>query len=753
MRFTNFGSIVKTYKKNFQIRKEKFIAERKAIQAKKKKDREDLIEAQKQSARFIKLKGQQSKKVNFLGDIKKFLGFMLAGFILQNLKTILPVLQNILKKIGDIIKGTKEFLEGVIGGITSFFEGLDENREKIEDLLSPILNADLSKFIPFQNQLDKVLTGVLGIANIITGLYGGEQALNQSEPIAKTAIQGAAGASGRRAVALKRLKNIEKIKLTRLNQEAAIKRAEAVAQKAIAQSTRRKALQTSAASSFKSPGQDLPIGTKLTDKNAKIFLDRLFEGKSLQGGTGFIADEPGVKSTFAERAAGVRKKEAGINRLADAIEEIYTEKSLLDSLFDEDFVEPKSKTGISVEKLLDDDYKFKPDTKPKPISPLNKLLSSKLEFSKLKPAAAMTKLKKVMSNARGFMTPSNFVKFGRFGAEMGIGVFLEFFAGWLLDRGLEAIGFDSKSLLEKRLTRFLQLSKEDQKKYIERLNIELEKELNFQKSFFGKLDKVIALGDTTINEMKIKQLSGLLTAISVSGATPIYDVNNPISAAAMPEYLGGDVDILMSSQLPVQPSVQPSTPKISIPSVMPPLPPTGTLGTGAQAYGAVRPGGRKHAGVDFDPADDRNSKFYSRIGGEVIYARNAGGGYGNVVDIYNAELGVTERIAEGNIIHVKKGDIVNRGTLVQSGSEMTGVFHYEIRKGRAGQSGAFEGTLNPLEFLKQINMNRDQSSISSIKTSSSNLISSVGLDQPTSYSSEGMSVKREVNNIFIPINA
>jgi murein DD-endopeptidase MepM/ murein hydrolase activator NlpD len=200
-----------------------------------------------------------------------------------------------------------------------------------------------------------------------------------------------------------------------------------------------------------------------------------------------------------------------------------------------------------------------------------------------------------------------------------------------------------------------------------------------------------------------------------------------------------------------QPSTQPSTPKISTPSVMPPLPPTGTLGTGAQAYGAPRAGGtRKHAGVDFDPADDKNSKFFSRIGGEVIYAANAGGGYGNVVDIYNAELGVTERIAEGNKIHVKKGDIVKPGTLVQSGSEMTGVFHYEIRKGRAGHSGAFEGTVDPLKFLEQLKTNQNQASI---RTSPSSLISSTGLNQSTTYSSEGMSVRREVNNIFIPIAA
>ena len=46
----------------------------------------------------------------------------------------------------------------------------------MEDLLSPILNADLSNFVPFQNELDKVLTGVLGIAAIITGLYQGGKA-------------------------------------------------------------------------------------------------------------------------------------------------------------------------------------------------------------------------------------------------------------------------------------------------------------------------------------------------------------------------------------------------------------------------------------------------------------------------------------------------------------------------------------------------------------------------------------------------
>jgi len=131
-------------------------------------------------------------------------------------------------------------------------------------------------------------------------------------------------------------------------------------------------------------------------------------------------------------------------------------------------------------------------------------------------------------------------------------------------------------------------------------------------------------------------------------------------------------------------------------STLPKLPPTNTL-PGKQHYGAPREGGRKHAGVDFDAPD--NGTFYSRIGGEVIYSANAGGGYGNVVDVYNKELGVTERIAEGSKNLVKVGQTISPGTPVQQGTHQTGVFHYEIRKGRATGSGSFEGTLDPIAFL------------------------------------------------------
>lgn len=143
---------------------------------------------------------------------------------------------------------------------------------------------------------------------------------------------------------------------------------------------------------------------------------------------------------------------------------------------------------------------------------------------------------------------------------------------------------------------------------------------------------------------------------------------------------------------------------IPLQSKLPSLPPTGTGGrslSAAQQYGAPRDGGnRRHAGQDFDAGP--NGTFYSRIGGEVIYSGNAGGGYGNVIDVYNKELGYTERVAEGDVNLVRKGEMISPGRALQRGTQQTGVFHYEIRKGRAGASGSFEGTVNPLKFLQDL---------------------------------------------------
>ena len=154
-----------------------------------------------------------------------------------------------------------------------------------------------------------------------------------------------------------------------------------------------------------------------------------------------------------------------------------------------------------------------------------------------------------------------------------------------------------------------------------------------------------------------------------------------------------EANIIRGSGSPLPPQQQPPQ------SALPPLPPTNTI-QGKQHYGASRDGGaRKHAGVDFDAGP--NDTFYSRIGGVVTQSYNAGGGYGNVVDIYNPQLGVTERIAEGDVRLVKVGDRVAAGQPVQRGTSQTGVFHYEIRPGKKTTYG-FKGTVDPTQYLMNL---------------------------------------------------
>ena len=150
---------------------------------------------------------------------------------------------------------------------------------------------------------------------------------------------------------------------------------------------------------------------------------------------------------------------------------------------------------------------------------------------------------------------------------------------------------------------------------------------------------------------------------------------------------------------------------------LPQLPPTGTIpdnGMG-QHYGDGRDDNgdgkidRYHAGQDYDISGP-DQLFYSRLGGVVTHAGNVGSGYGNVVDIYNKQYNVTERIAEAaNILPgVKVGTNVAAGQAVVKGETNTGVIHYEIRKGKfnygeAGSTG-FNNTVDPVKFLENMNL-------------------------------------------------
>ena len=167
-------------------------------------------------------------------------------------------------------------------------------------------------------------------------------------------------------------------------------------------------------------------------------------------------------------------------------------------------------------------------------------------------------------------------------------------------------------------------------------------------------------------------------------------------------------------------------------SSLPQLPPTNTAH--GQQYGARRRGGRQHAGVDFEISG--NQTFYSRIGGKVIgiYYDPNPNGYGNYVDIYNDSLKKTERIAEGAVVLVKRGDVIQPGDAVVRGESSTGVIHYEIRKGRSGPEGDFSGTVDPINFLN--NLPKEKASIS--KPSTTNITQ--GLDEETSYEDNNVKV-------------
>ena len=131
---------------------------------------------------------------------------------------------------------------------------------------------------------------------------------------------------------------------------------------------------------------------------------------------------------------------------------------------------------------------------------------------------------------------------------------------------------------------------------------------------------------------------------------------------------------------------------------LPPLPSSTAPG---QQFGASRSrGARRHAGQDFD-INGPNATFPSQIGGVVTHIGYdpAPYGYGHYADIYNEELNVTERIAEGAQLMVKKGDRVAPGQVVAKGETYTGVIHYEIRPGKETTFG-YNTAIDPVEFLK-----------------------------------------------------
>ena len=753
MKLTNFGSVVKTYKKNFLIRKEKFIAERKAIQEKKKRDREELIETQKRVAPLIKLKGSQSTKPNFLGDIRKFLGLMLAGFILQNLKTIIPLLSEAFKKIKEIVSGIGEFVSGVIGGLRSFYDASTEKIDELNKYIEDFKGIDISEFGKFETEVDKLGRGALAIAGVLSSA----ELIKDLLGFGKVPTGSGLGGSGATPGAAKKTPPPARIPTrARIPTATPVRTRTPVpvitpAPTPVPTPTPKP---TAVPAQPRVPvgagtGKGKPFGdlASRTGKPGDLFKDTARRMKNLSDLTdqtlASTVDDFGKIKNPNDLSKFINKTgRQNFNKFYDALVAMRESGAPPTAL--EEYLRQMQDKGIRASDELigaaGDAAAMRAGALPG-----EELVGIVKQFDSA--MAAETRLKADL-RAQGIKVDN-----------LGDKIFKEVFEDYADQlRRERTAGFLNRATTSTRTVA--------QRAATVKMTTKIIRFLRYLGVTLGIVSLVL-LANELNEDRKRGDMKAIIVKLSAAGFGAIasglaYTAGITLAGTGVGFVKGALIfsgaagigvgveegirrGFLGSSEQPSAESVKPVTAKL------PPLPPTGTLGTGAQAYGAPRDGGkRRHAGVDFDPADDKNSKFYSRIGGEVIYAANAGGGYGNVVDIYNAELGVTERIAEGNKIHVKKGDVVKPGTLVQSGSEMTGVFHYEIRKGRAGHSGAFEGTLDPLKFLEKLKSNGNQASI---KTSPSSLISSAGLNQSTTYSSGGIAVRREVNNILIPINA
>jgi murein DD-endopeptidase MepM/ murein hydrolase activator NlpD len=247
---------------------------------------------------------------------------------------------------------------------------------------------------------------------------------------------------------------------------------------------------------------------------------------------------------------------------------------------------------------------------------------------------------------------------------------------------------------------------------------ELKNLSNISKAEFTEARKILGMGDTDESTLDLPDFS-------IPGVKEKYDDLNEQLRAGKITQAQYDQEVKVLQQTPppppkppetrpAPPAAEPPRAQPQVPAIPTKLPPLLTKTYPGQTYGAGREGGaRRHAGTDFEISG--NEDFYSRIGGVVIYARDSGGaggtgfGYGNVVDIYNKELGVTERIAEARSILVKEGQVVKPGQAVVRGEDLmpngkprTGVIHYEIRPGKAGASGKFAGTIDPVKFLRDL---------------------------------------------------
>ena len=163
-----FNAVADTFKRNFLIRKKTFERDKKDRSAARREKREQRIEAQKIIS-SIAPKGASKRVSGFLDALVKFAAFTFANLILSNLKTILPILSAAFTKLKEIAKGIKEFVTGVVEGLTNFYNGAAENIEKLQGFLGDIQKEvqNIGEIEILGTKLEELLVGMTRLATVL----------------------------------------------------------------------------------------------------------------------------------------------------------------------------------------------------------------------------------------------------------------------------------------------------------------------------------------------------------------------------------------------------------------------------------------------------------------------------------------------------------------------------------------------------------------------------------------------------------
>jgi tape measure domain-containing protein len=163
-----------------------------------------------------------------------------------------------------------------------------------------------------------------------------------------------------------------------------------------------------------------------------------------------------------------------------------------------------------------------------------------------------------------------------------------------------------------------------------------------------------------------------------------------------------------------------------------------------QEYGASRDGGsRMHRGEDLDLAPGQNSVTY--IGG-VVREIQDWGEWGKAAVIFNAQLGVTEIVAEMLEVFVQVGQQLAAGTAVGTGGDdIGGVQHTEIHQGD-GRTG---NTVDPLSYYSSIGVDPASGRVYGGGNNSPAAAAPAGAD---SHASNDSTTDRVAQGVAIAIN-